>query len=230
MGMGKMKTIRKILRVMLLLVLLLGALPGGRATAQIPVVSQIVGAAVRAADLAVQRLQTETIVLQEAEQALQNAMSELRLEEIANWVDDQRSLYAEYFQELATVKAVITDYHKVKEIIQRQEDIVSAYNQGLARFRQDKHFSAVELEQIENVYAGILTESGKNLAQLVMVMESLAMQMTDQQRLAIIAGAAAGMDRNWRDLQVYTNANELVSLHRAQDENDYLFIQKMYGL
>ena len=144
MGMGKMKTIRKILRVMLLLVLLLGALPGGRATAQIPVVSQIVGAAVRAADLAVQRLQTETIVLQEAEQALQNAMSELRLEEIANWVDDQRSLYAEYFQELATVKAVITDYHKVKEIIQRQEDIVSAYNQGLARFRQDKHFSAVE--------------------------------------------------------------------------------------
>ena len=203
---------------------------GTHADAQIPVVSQIVGEAVRAADLAVQRLQTETIVLQEAEQALQNAMSELRLEEIANWVDDQRSLYAEYFQELANVKTVITDYHKVQEIVQRQQDIITAYNQGLVRFRQDKHFSAAELGQIENVYAGILTESGKNLAQLVMVIESLATQMTDQQRLAIIDGAASGMDKNWRDLEVYTNANELVSLQRAQDENDYQFIKKMYGL
>jgi hypothetical protein len=219
-------------RAMLLVVLAGGLVvgDGASARAQIPVVSQIVSTAVRAADLAVQRLQTETIVLQEAEQVLQNAMSQLRLEEIANWVYDQRSLYAEYFQELMEVKTVITDYHKVKEIIQRQQDIVTAYQLGLARFRQDKHFSAAELGEIESVYSGILTESGKNLAELVMVIQSLATQMTDRQRLAIIDGAAAGMDKNWRDLQVYTNANASLSLGRAQDENDYQFIKKMYGL
>jgi hypothetical protein len=203
---------------------------GASARAQIPVVSQIVGEAVREADLVVQRLQTETIVLQEAEQALQNAMSELRLQEIAGWVDDQRSLYAEYFQELADVKTVIMDYHKVREIVQRQQDIITAYNQGLARFRQDKHFSGAELGEIESVYSGILTESGKNLAQLVMVIQSLTTQMSDAQRLSIIDGAAAGMDRNWRDLQGFTNANESLSLGRAQDENDYQLIKKMYGL
>jgi len=217
-----------ILGMLLDILVVLGG--GASANAQIPVVSQIVSTAVRAADLAVQKLQTETIILQEAEQALQNAMSELRLEEIANWVDDQRSLYAEYFQELAEVKTVITDYHKVKEIVQRQQDIITAYNQGLARFRQDKHFSAGELGEIESVYSGILTESGKNLAQLVMVIQSLATQMSDEQRLAMIDGAAAGMDKNWRDLQVYTNANASLSLGRAQDENDYQFIKKMYGL
>jgi hypothetical protein len=227
--MGKMKTIRRwMISVALGMALVLAG--GVPASAQIPVVSQVVSTAVRAADLAVQKLQTETIILQEAEQALQNAMSELRLEEIANWVDDQRSLYAEYFQELAEVKTVITDYHKVKEIGQRQQDIITAYNQGLARFRQDKHFSAAELGEIESVYSGILTESGKNLAQLVMVIQSLATQMSDEQRLAIIDGAAAGMDKNWRDLQVYTNANASLSLGRAQDENDYQFIKKMYGL
>ena len=217
-----------ILGMLLDILVVLGG--GASANAQIPVVSQIVSTAVRAADLAVQKLQTETIILQEAEQALQNAMSELRLEEIANWVDDQRSLYAEYFQELAEVKTVITDYHKVKEIVQRQQDIITAYNQGLARFRQDKHFNAGELGEIESVYSGILTESGKNLAQLVMVIQSLATQMSDEQRLAMIDGAAAGMDKNWRDLQVYTNANASLSLGRAQDENDYQFIKKMYGL
>ena len=217
-----------ILGMLLDILVVLGG--GASANAQIPVVSQIVSTAVRAADLAVQKLQTETIILQEAEQALQNAMSELRLEEIANWVDDQRSLYAEYFQELAEVKTVITDYHKVKEIVQRQQDIITAYNQGLARFRQDKHFSAAELGEIESVYSGILTESGKNLAQLVMVIQSLATQMSDEQRLAMIDGAAAGMDKNWRDLQVYTNVNASLSLGRAQDENDYQLIKKMYGL
>lgn len=224
-----MKRLSRWLRGILLAVLA-GTLPGGQASAQIPVVSQIISAAVRAADLAVQKLQTETIILQEAEQALQNAMSQLQLKDIANWVDQERSLYAEYYQELADVKTVISGYYKVQAIIGRQEDILNAYNQGLARFRQDNHFSATELTQIETVYAGILTESERNLAQLTMVIKSLVTQMSDQQRLSIIDGAAAGMDKNWRDMQVYTNANELVSLQRAQDDNDYLWIKKLYGL
>lgn len=201
-----------------------------RAEAQIPIVSVVVSTVVRAADLAVQRLQTATILLQEAEQELQNVMSQLQLEDIANWVDDQRSLYAEYFAELGDVKKVISDYHKVTEIVARQKQILAAYERGLALFRQDGHFSAAELAQIENVYAGILTESGKNLGQLMMVLQSLTTQMTDEQRLAIIDQAAAGMDATYRDLQVYTNGNELLSLQRAHDENDYAVIKKLYGL
>lgn len=198
--------------------------------AQVPVIGQVVGTVVRAADLVVQRLQTETIVLQEAEQELQNAMSGLRLEEIANWVDDQRSIYAEYFQELGTVKTVVSGYFKVAAIVERQKEILAAYQQGLALFRQDKHFSAAELGQIEMVYGGILTESGKNLERLTMVLQSLVTQMTDEQRMAIVDGAAAGMDKNYRDLQVYTEQNELLSLQRARDEDDIAVIRKLYGL
>jgi hypothetical protein len=200
------------------------------AKAQVQVIGQVVSAVVRAADLVVQRLQTETIALQEAEQELQNAMSGLRLEEIANWVDDQRSIYAEYFQELGKVKTVVSGYFKVAAIVERQKEILAAYQQGLALFRQDRHFSAAELGQIETVYGGILTESGKNLERLTMVLQSLATQMTDEQRMAIVDGAAAGMDRNYRDLQVFTEQNELLSLQRARDESDIAVIKKLYGL
>lgn len=203
---------------------------GEKAEAQIEIVQKIVSTAIRAADLAVQRLQTATILLQEAEQELQNAMSQLQLEDIANWVDDQRSLYAEYFAELGEVKTVISDYHKVAEIVERQKQILAAYERGLALFRQDSHFSAAELGQIESVYGGILAESGTNLSQLMMVLQSFTTQMTDQQRMAIIDQAAAGMDATYRDLQVYTNGNELLRLQRAQDENDYAVIKKLYGL
>jgi len=202
----------------------------GKAKAQIDIITQIISTAVRAADLVVQRLQTETIILQEAEQELQNAMSAVQLDDIANWVDDQRSLYAEYFAELGQVKTVISGYYKVAEMVDRQKQILAAYERGLALFRQDTHFSVAELEQIETVYGGILTESGKNLSQLMMVLQSLTTQMTDEQRMAIIDGAAAGMDATYRDLQAYTNGNELLSLQRAQDENDYAVVKQLYGL
>ena len=202
----------------------------GKAKAQIDIITQIISTAVRAADRVVQRLQTETIILQEAEQELQNAMSAVQLDDIANWVDDQRSLYAEYFAELGQVKTVISGYYKVAEMVDRQKQILAAYERGLALFRQDTHFSVAELEQIETVYGGILTESGKNLSQLMMVLQSLTTQMTDEQRMAIIDGAAAGMDATYRDLQAYKNGNELLSLQRAQDENDYAVVKQLYGL
>jgi hypothetical protein len=157
-------------------------------------------------------------------------MSAVQLDDIANWVDDQRSLYAEYFAELGQVKTVISGYYKVAEMVDRQKQILAAYERGLALFRQDTHFSVAELEQIETVYGGILTESGKNLSQLMMVLQSLTTQMTDEQRMAIIDGAAAGMDATYRDLQAYTNGNELLSLQRAQDENDYAVVKQLYGL
>jgi len=61
-------------------------------------------------------------------------------------------------------------------------------------------------------------------------LQSLTTQMTDEQRMAIIDGAAAGMDATYRDLQAYTNGNELLSLQRAQDENDYAVVKQLYGL
>ncbi len=213
--------------ILLAVILLAGS---ARADAQIEIITTIVSKAVRAADLVVQKAQTETIVLQEAEQELQNVLSETRLDEIANWVDDQRALYAEYFQELKEVKAVVSGYHKAQAIVEREEQLVAAYQRGLAAVRADKHFTANELTQIETVYSGILAESAKNLAALTTVLETLVTSMSDAQRLAIIDQASAGMDKNYRDLEAYTNQNALLSLQRAKDENDIAVIKQLYGL
>jgi flagellin-specific chaperone FliS len=196
----------------------------------VSIIQQAVTKVIRAVDLEVQRIQTQTIVLQEAQKEVENAMSALRLGEIQDWVEQFKDLYSEYFQELWQVKSVIGDYHKVQEIIARQQEILNGYQQGLGRFRQDPHFSPAELGQIVSVYGGILTASEKNLEALTTVIQGFALQMTDQQRLARIDEAGAGMDRTWRDMQVFTNQNELISLQRAQDESDYQSLRKLYGL
>jgi hypothetical protein len=214
------------------LFVLAGMLWAGRVEAQgfLSVITEGITKVIRAVDLEVQRIQTKTIVLQEAQKEAENAMSALRLGEIRDWVKQQKDLYGEYFHELGEVKNVLSAYHQVSGMIQRQEQILGAYERGLALFRQDRHFSAAELDQITAVFAGILTQSANNLALLTKVLQSFSLQATDQERMAMIDDAAAAMDRNYRDIQVYTNENELMSLQRAYDENDYLTLKNLYGL
>jgi hypothetical protein len=206
------------------------AVTDARAQVTIPIFGQIVAKVVQAIDLKVQRLQTATIGLQEAQQEAENVMSALRLDEIRGWVQEQKDLYANYFQELWQVKTVLADYHKVKEIVQRQKDILAAYQRAMALFRQDKHFTAAEIAQMEVVYGNLLDESGRELDRLEEVINPFGMQMGDQKRMEIIDGAASRQNRDYQDLEDFTIEEELLSVGRAGDEQEYEFLKKIYGL
>src|SRR5882724_11632441 len=89
-----------------------------KARAQDPVTSIIkegIKKVIRAFDLQIQRIQTQTIWLQEAQKSLENAMQKLHLDEITGWVQKQKYLYGEYFDELWKVKTFIAYYNRVKE-------------------------------------------------------------------------------------------------------------------
>ena len=116
-----------------------------------------------AVDLKIQRLQNETIWLQNAQKVLENEMSQLKLDEISDWVTRQRELYALYFDELRRVKTALSYYHKIKEIFAQQVQMVKEYKAAWALFQQDKNFTAGELQYMYRVYSGIFGESVKNI-------------------------------------------------------------------
>jgi hypothetical protein len=107
-----------------------------KSEAQIPVLEIIRQAVIKARlvaiDLKIQRLQNETIWLQNAQKTLENKMQELKLGEIGDWVEKQRKLYADYYDELWQVKTAISYYQKVKDIIQKQLQIAGEYKQASA--------------------------------------------------------------------------------------------------
>src|ERR1700730_56357 len=87
-----------------------------RSLAQDPIseiIKQGIIKVIKAVDLEIQRLQNKTIWLQNAQKAIENEMSKLKLDEISGWVEKQRKLYADYFDELSKVKEVIATYHSV---------------------------------------------------------------------------------------------------------------------
>jgi len=208
-------------------------MPVQKSAAQIPIVEIIkagVKKVIKAIDLKIQRLQNKTIWLQNAQKTLENKMQELKLGEISDWVGKQRKLYANYYEELWKVKSAITYYRKVKDIIHKQVQLVGEYKRASALFKQDRHFSADDIEYMENVYSGILDESIKNLDQLYLVINSFVTQMSDAKRLELINVAGNNIEQNLTDMRQFNNQNIRLSLQRAKDQSEINAVKALYGI
>lgn len=185
---------------------------------------------IKAMDLKVQRLQNETIWLQNAQKVLENQLSKLKLTEIADWTQKQKELYGQYYEELWKVKTAITYYKRLRDLTARQADIVDEYKWAWGLFRKDGHFSPDELSTMEKVYAGILEESVKNVDQILMIVGSFKTQMSDAARLELIVSAADEMDRNWSDLKRFNRENSLLSIQRAKSLDEVVKLKEIYGI
>ena len=95
-------------------------------------------------DLAIQAQQNKVIWLQNAQKEAENVMSKLKLDQITDWVEKQRTLYKDYFEELQKVKDIIVYYDRVKQITTTQANIIREYKRAYGLFKQDGHFSAAE--------------------------------------------------------------------------------------
>jgi hypothetical protein len=211
---------------------LLVGLPTG-ATAQVAFIEVIkagVKKVIRAVDLKVQRLQNETIWLQNAQKVIENQLSKFKLTEIADWTERQRLLYADYYQKLWEVKSLIATYQRIKDLAQTQAAIVKEYQWAIGLFHKDKHFSVDELLHMEEVYRGILEASVKNLDQVFMVINSFKTQMSDAARMELIDASARAMDQNYSDLRRFNNQNITLSIQRAGSKFEVENLRRMYEL
>lgn len=224
-----MKKVRLVVCLMVLIMLL----PKGRLNAQDPitlVIQQGIKKVIVAVDLKIQRLQNEVIWLQNAQKVVENTLSKLRLDEIADWVEKQRNLYTDYFNELWKVKDRVSYYHKVKDITSRQLLLVKEYKRAWNGVRQDKHFTPEEVAYMGKVYTGIMEESLKYVEQVILVIQSFSLQISDAKRMELINAAANAIDQNYADLKAFNTQNIQLSLQRTRDAKEISVVKMLYGL
>jgi hypothetical protein len=225
--------LRRTFFIMLIGTITLTVAPVQRAESAIPVleiIRQAVKKVIKAVDLMIQRLQNKTIALQNAAKVLENKLSKLKLNEIAEWTQRQRELYKKYYDELWRVRKTIATYKRIKQIVARQEQIIEEYRFTWHMINQDKHFTREEIDYMYRVYTGILNESVYNLDQILLVINSFKTQMTDGKRLEIINKAGDQIEQNYADLMRFNNQNIQLSLNRAKDQHEIESIRKLYGL
>ncbi|MGM9475259.1 conjugal transfer protein TraI [Pedobacter sp. GSP4] len=211
---------------------LLTALPTG-ASAQLAIAEVIkagVKKVIKAVDLKVQRLQNETIWLQNAQKVVENTLNKLKLGEISEWTERQRSLYSEYYESLIKVRSVISAYKRIRDIATTQAAIVQEYRWASGLFTKDKHFTAGELLQMEEVYEGILKASVNNLDQVFVVINSFKTQMGDAARMELIDAAAEKMEGNFADLRQFNDQNITLSIQRSKSVLETKTLKELYDV
>ncbi|WP_121356767.1 conjugal transfer protein TraI [Flavisolibacter nicotianae] len=224
-----MKKVRLILCVVIIAI----SCPQSRLLAQDPItviIQQGIKKVIIAVDLKIQRLQNRVIWLQNAQKAVENTMSKLRLDEISDWVEKQRNLYRDYFEELWKVKDLVSYYHKVRDVTSRQILLVKEYKRAWNGIQQDKHFTPEEVTYMGKVYSGIMAESLKNLEQVILVIQSFSLQVTDAKRMELINAASDAMQQNYTDLKAFNFQNVLLSLQRAKDAEEIAAVRRLYGM
>ena len=227
-----MKTKRKI-SLCLLCLLLVSSPVRPAAVVALPIVgviTAVIKKVILAIDLRIQRLQNETIWLQNIHKKLENTLSKLKLGEISQWTQKQKDLYKNYYEELVKVKSIISYYQRIRDITQKQVRLVDEYERAWNLIRQDPHFNVVELEYMHKVYSGILNESLKNIDQIFLILDSFTIQMSDAKRLEIINTAADQIEGNYDDLRLFNRQNRQLSLQRAKTKHDVDAIKKFYGI
>ncbi len=226
-----MRIYRIILPVSMVAVLTI--LPEQKVSAQFvisEVLNQTVGKIIRAIDLEVQKAQNQTIWLQNSQKVVETQLNQLKLSQIAGVSQQQTDLFTKYYNELYTVKTIITDYEQVRNITLTQQALVREYESAWSLVQQDKHFSASELSYISSVYTGILKASVANLDQLMNLVNSFKAQMSDGKRMELINKTSRGVTGNYNDLKQFNNENIMLSLQRAKDENDIQATKNLYGI
>ena len=193
-------------------------------------IKEAVKKAIKAIDLKIQKLQNKTIQLQNAQKQIENTLSKLKLNEISDWAQKQKDLYSQYYNELKEVKAIVTQYQRIRDITSKQAKLLSDYQRAWGLLRQDSHFTPEELSYMEQVYRGILEGSMSNMEHIFMIVESYATSMSDAQRLELINKAADRIDRNYDDLRKFNRQNALLSLQRAKTEKEVEQVRRLYGI
>ena len=221
---------RKIIYTLILSTALLSIPQQAQALDIYTILKEMTRRAIKALDLKIQRLQNRTIGLQNVQKAIENKLSDLRLKEIGSWVRKQRDMFKKFYDELWKVRKAIADYRRIRQIIQRQQQIVEEYKFTWHMVRLDKHFTKEEVEYMFRVYSGIIDESVQNLETLILIINSYKLKVSDAKRLEMINAVGDRIDQNYSDLQQFNDQNVQLSMMRAKDEADIEAVRKLYGL
>jgi len=164
----------------------------GSSSAQVPIIGDIIARVVKAIDLKIQKLQNQTMFLQNAQKEMENKLHALKLGEIKSWSEKQKALYQNYFAELQTVKSSIAKVSLAKDVIGKQMEIMQEYHAARRQLVQS-YLKPDEMEQVVKIHLEILQRSMYHLEQLQLV-TGRGTLVNDAGRLLVVHKASAAMD------------------------------------
>jgi len=138
-------------------------------------------------------------------------------------------LHKTFLDGLMEVSPAVKKYKRVTDIINYQARLIKEYKSAFNRFKIDNVFTGPEIQYIGNVYAGVVTESIKNLEELVLIITAGRLRMTDDERLNAIDRIFHSVDEQLAFIKDFNNSTSVLSLQRKSEQAEVSLSKKLSG-
>lgn len=140
------------------------------------------------------------------------------------------SLHEFFLDGLMLVSPEVKKYRRVVDIIDEQKSLVSEYKRAFGRFKASGNFDVGELEYLGRVYKQLFDQSADNLDELVMVITSSKLRMSDQERLAAIDRIFSSTQDKLVFLRYFNEQGLILSKQRDKERSEIKAAKQIYGL
>jgi hypothetical protein len=130
------------------------------------------------------------------------------------------SLHKGFLDELLTVNPVVKKYKQVSDIINYEIALVREYKAAFQEFKEGGSFTADEIQYLAKVYGILLKESAESLEELMLVLTSGSLRMSDDERLQAIDRIYAKVEERFSFLKSFNNNTALLSMQRRADKTE----------
>ncbi len=177
----------------------------------------ILSKAIKAIDLKVQRLQNQTLVLQQAQQQAEQKLSRMKLEEISSWHRQLSALYAGYFSELKQVKPMISGGTTVRRIFAMQQEVALVYGNS----QKDP--------TTKPRYDAILNQS-RELVQTLQLVLTGQVASKDAEKVAMVGTLKDAMQDCLANMQSLQRQEAEILSDRKGKQSDLRFVKRLYAI
>ena len=128
------------------------------------------------------------------------------------------SLHETFLDGMMLVNPEIKKYRRVADIISYQKNIISEYKSAFKRFENSDTFSQRDLEYLGKVYGELSKQSLRNLDDLITVITSTKLRMSDDERLKAIDRVFADTEDKLQFLRSFNKETSILSLQRQKEK------------
>lgn len=130
------------------------------------------------------------------------------------------TLHKTFLDALMQVSPVVKNYKRVGDIINYQILLVKESKTTFNRFSKSQNFSQQEVVYFEKVYGNLLNQSLRNLDELLTIVTTNKLRMSDDERLQAIDKIYIDMEDKLLFLRNFNASSNVLALQRARESND----------
>ena len=147
--------------------------------------------------------------------------SGVKEQELTKMFSEKNMLMAKtWYDGLVSVSAAVRDYRRVRNIFEKQTQIIARYSSAIEVLRQSPYLSPAQLSSMTSVYGKMLLESSNTIADLQTIVSPAMLKMTDAERMKFIDQLDAKITDQSQLLNYFTDRNLMLVRTAKENAND----------